>query len=111
MRQVERNDVIKSDQPGSGPRQGGFLEQAAERAEVDEQVGEGDVGSCPGQAIRPDPFEAQASDLGIATLDKILAAGIVGFPEIRAVRIEPCQPFVVGAVGMEEGALKMTYLP
>ena len=96
--------------PASSDEQGSLLNHPAQSTQVDEQVGEGEIGGGPRQSIRPDSLEAEASDLAVATFDRILAAVVVVFPESRAVGIETGQALMTGAIGMGEGAAHMPHL-
>ena len=43
-------------------------------------------------------------------LDGVFAAGVMGLPQRRAVRIEPGQTVVTRAIEMDEGAANVTYV-
>ena len=67
--------------------QGALLDESAQVSKIDEQVGEGDIGHGTRQAIGPDPLQAQAGSLAVASLDGVSAGAIVLLPEVRAVGV------------------------
>jgi hypothetical protein len=54
--------------------------------------------------------EPYTGELAVAPLGGVLATGVVGFPEIRAVGIETGQAFVARAIGMDESTADVAYL-
>jgi hypothetical protein len=90
-----------------GVEQGGLLDKSAQVSKVDEQVLEGDIGDGSGQAIGPDPLQAEAGSLAVACLGGVSAGAIVLLPEIRAAGVETSQADVVRAVGVKEGTAHM----
>ena len=75
-----------------------------EGTQVDQQVSEGEVGRGAREAIGPDAFQAETSDLTVATFDGVFASAIVFLPERRAIGIETSQALVVGTIRMDKCA-------
>lgn len=81
---------------------GGLADQASERAQVDEEIGAGDVGGGASQAVGPEALEVQGLQLAVAAFGGVAATAVARFPGGRADGEEAGQAGVSGAVRMAE---------
>jgi len=85
-------------------RQGGRLaDQTSEGAQVDKEIGAGDVGGSASEAVGPDALEVESLDLTVAAFGGVATAAIARLPGGRAEGEEAGQAGVRRAIGMDEG--------